>query len=141
MAKHTPTPWIRDVDNWLSVIDTEPHTFPTDALVCQTNGKDRAEAEANRARIVAVMNAFHSPEGRELPTEKITPGLFWEAVEALRLHHVWAEREHAGPDYNGLARDTHSNGEKIWRDWWEGNLELCDRANLATAALLAKLED
>ena len=59
-------------------------------------------------------------------------------AEALRLHKAWSQSEDAGPSYGkGFTRDTHPNGERIWRCWWEGNLDLCDRAQKATDAALA----
>lgn len=62
-------------------------------------------------------------------------------VGALRLHKAWADSEHAGPDYGGQSRDTHPDGERIWRAWWNNQLDLCERANAATdTALLTEPE-
>lgn len=67
MGKHTPEPWIES--GWS--IDGADGT-------CICEGFQDEEYDApNRARIVACVNAFHSPDGRELQTEKIEPGLFW----------------------------------------------------------------
>lgn len=110
MSKHTPTPWLSDLDNWLSVIDGAASN-PIDRIICQVNGKIRPEADQNRARIVACVNAFHSEDGREISTEKIEPGLFWEMRDLIS-----DLMEHEDPGW----------GEKDY-----------DRA----AALLAKLED
>jgi hypothetical protein len=63
-----------------------------------------------------------------------------ELREALALHVAWADSEESGPNYGSLSRDTHPNGESIWRDWWEGNLSLCGRADRATRDALAKLD-
>lgn len=63
-----------------------------------------------------------------------------ELLAALRLHQAWADSERAGPDYGGQTRDTHPDGEAIWRRWWDGNLDLCARANEATSAAIAKAE-
>jgi hypothetical protein len=62
-----------------------------------------AESEAN-ARLIAA-----------------TPELY----EAAAKHLEWIEKEHAGPDYGGLTRDTHPDGERIWRRWWDEQLDLC----------------
>jgi len=57
-------------------------------------------------------------------------------TEALRLHQAWSDSEDAGPDYGAQTRDTHPDGERIWRQWWDGNLDLCARAQEATRAAL-----
>jgi len=150
MSKHTPTPWNAScfVNRQSELWDACPANKLRDTWDVRTRDTDMAvtgwgcveQSKETAARIVACVNAFHSPEGREIATENITEGLVWEMMEALQLHHAWAESENAGPDYNGLNRETHPHGEDIWRRWWQGNLDLCDRANTATAALLAKLE-
>jgi hypothetical protein len=48
-----------------------------------------------------------------------------ELYEAAIKHLEWVEKEHAGPDYAGLTRDTHPDGESIWRKWWNEQLDLC----------------
>ena len=58
-------------------------------------------------------------------------------LTALRLHKAWADSERTGPDYGGQSRDTHPDGERIWRQWWDNQLDLCDRAQTATDAALA----
>lgn len=62
------------------------------------------------------------------------------AIQALRLHQAWSDSEDAGPDYGGQSRDTHPDGELIWRQWWEGNLSLCARAQDETRNALAAWE-
>lgn len=57
-------------------------------------------------------------------------------TEALRLHQAWSDSEDAGPDYGAQTRDTHPDGERIWRQWWDGNLDLCARAQEATRTAL-----
>jgi hypothetical protein len=47
------------------------------------------------------------------------------ATYAAAKHLEWIEKEHAGPNYYGLTRDTHPEGETIWRRWWEEQLALC----------------
>ena len=64
-----------------------------------------------------------------------------KAIEALRLHQAWSDSEDAGPDYGGKSRDTHPDGERIWRQWWDGNLGLCSRAQDMTRDALAAWED
>ena len=60
-----------------------------------------------------------------------------ELEAALRLHQAWSDSEDSGPNYGGQTRDTHPDGERIWRQWWEGNLDLCARAQEATRAAIA----
>ena len=62
-------------------------------------------------------------------------------VQALRLHKAWSDSEKTGPDYGGQTRDTHPDGEKIWRIWWDGQLSLCDRATRATDEALAHIDE
>lgn len=64
-----------------------------------------------------------------------------EAEAALALHQAWSDSEDAGPDYGGQTRDTHPDGERIWRQWWDGNLSLCDRAQEATKGALAHIRE
>ena len=60
---------------------------------------------------------------------------------ALRLHKAWSDSEKTGPDYGGQTRDTHPDGEKIWRIWWDNQLDLCDRATRATDEAIARIEE
>ncbi len=60
VSEHTPTPWKDGKPVY-------PFFTPQD-----------------RRHGLACVNAFHSPDGREIPTEAITEGLFWEVVEALK---------------------------------------------------------
>lgn len=59
---------------------------------------------------------------------------------ALRLHKAWSDSERAGPDYGGQTRDTHPDGERIWKAWWNNQLDLCDRASTATDAAISAAE-
>ena len=59
---------------------------------------------------------------------------------ALRLHKAWSDSEAAGPDYGEQNRDTHPDGDRIWRQWWDGNLDLCARAQAATNAALGETQ-
>ncbi|KFI26654.1 hypothetical protein CN97_02835 [Haematobacter massiliensis] len=61
-------------------------------------------------------------------------------AEALRLHQAWSDSEDAGPDYGEQSRDTHPDGERIWKQWWDGNLSLCGRAQDMTRDALAAWE-
>ena len=60
---------------------------------------------------------------------------------ALRLHKAWSDSEKTGPDYGGQSRDTHPDGERIWRLWWDSQLDLCDRATRATDEALELIEN
>lgn len=76
MTKHTPGPIKRDPENWMSVIDETDHW--TKRLICQFNGKERAEAEANADRMVATWNACTG-----IPTPALKEGAVKELVGAL----------------------------------------------------------
>lgn len=75
MSKHTPEPW--EPCGWS--IDGSDGT-----CICEGFQDDEYEWDApNRARIVACVNAFHSEQGREIPTEQIEPGLVWALKDTL----------------------------------------------------------
>lgn len=79
MGEHTPEPWQIDPINWLSILDaTENATTLGQGLICQVNGKRREEANANRLRIVACINAC---EG--IATDKLKPGLLGEMARVF----------------------------------------------------------
>ena len=110
-SKHTPGPWVFE-----DYSQEEPEFFVVPATYFGTVAKTGNEADA---RLIAA-----APE----------------MLEALRLHKAWADSERAGPDYGGQTRDSHPDGERIWRAWWDNQLDLCDRANRATDAAIAKAE-
>lgn len=59
-----------------------------------------------------------------------------ELYEAAAKHLEWIEKEHRGPQYGELTRDTHPLGEEIWLQWWQEQLDLCaDTERLCRAAL------
>ena len=58
------------------------------------------------------------------------------AIQACRALIEWFDKEKEGPDYGGKTRDTHPEGQKIWGEWYNEQLDLCDRAeHLARKAL------
>ena len=63
---HTAEPWRVDPENWMSIIDAAT-PWPR-GLICQVNGKDRPEAEANARRMVACVNACAGIETEVLET-------------------------------------------------------------------------
>jgi len=81
MIEHTPTPWEGEPENWMSVNDATGEWHHS--LICQVNGKKRPEANANRERIIACVNAFHSPDGRTIATEDIAPGVVFRLHDTL----------------------------------------------------------
>ena len=60
-------------------------------------------------------------------------------LDAARWHLAWIDAENAGPDYGTQTRDTHPQGEQIWRAWWDGQLELCARTEAACRAGIDQL--
>lgn len=49
-------------------------------------------------------------------------------LEAVQTFAEWLEREDAGPDYEGMTRDTHPTGEAIWRKWFYDNIDICGKS-------------
>lgn len=83
MAEHTPTPWKASDDLGCKPIKggkSAGHRQAQYTEIAWTVGLAEEIDAANAARIVACVNAFH---GRDIPTEKITEGLFWEMVGEL----------------------------------------------------------
>ena len=64
-----------------------------------------------------------------------------EMLEACRTMLAWFESEKSGPDYGTQGRKTHPDGERIWREWWERQLKLCDDAERLSRAAIAKVEE
>jgi hypothetical protein len=93
---------------------------------------------ANPADARGLVAAWNACEG--IPTEALEAGVVVDMLEALRLHQAWSDSENAGPNYGDKSRDTHPDGEKIWRAWFDGNIDLCARATEATRAAIAKVE-
>lgn len=122
--KHTPGPWHRSIK--------PARKYPT------------VWAGRNKHVAAVVPGApYGSGNGADMSDEELEANIDLIAaapdlLEALRLHQAWADSERAGPDYGGQTRDAHPDGERIWRQWWEGTLSLCDRANAATASAIAK---
>jgi len=127
MSKHTPTPW----QPQLHPPPQKPriHGHHDTTLICEIGNAEDAflvcdEWDANAARIVACVNAFHSPDGREIATEKISEGLVWEMVGALEAINEWLMEAYTDDDADNSA----------WREDFRKALKL-------TRALLAKLEE
>lgn len=64
------------------------------------------------------------------------------AADNARLHKAvcafvaWLDAEDGSPDYGVLSRDTHPEGERIWKEWFDRNIRLCDIAqNLGHEAI------
>lgn len=128
-TKHTPGPWVLKVRAGMG------------------KAKDATAADIEalgpyRGDIARLQSAEHigGIAADELVANARLIAAAPDMLAALRLHQAWADSERAGPDYGDQARDTHPNGEEIWRRWWHGNLDLCDRANRETAAAIAKAE-
>jgi hypothetical protein len=127
---HTPGPWVLEIRKGLG-------EACRDATVAEigTPGKYRGN--------VAYLQSAEHIDGiakDELIANARLIAAAPDMLAALRLHQAWADSERTGPNYGEQTRDTHPNGEEIWRIWWQGNLDLCDRANSATLAVIAKTE-
>lgn len=55
---------------------------------------------------------------------------------AVQTFVLWLDREDARPNYGGLTRDTHPEGNRIWREWYYGNMDLCSEAQARGRAVL-----
>jgi hypothetical protein len=112
-ASHTPGPWVTDLAHGDLFVLAGNGRFVAE---CHSEVASRKDIDRANARLIAA-----APD----------------MLEALRLHKAWRDSEHAGPDYGGQTRDT-PEGEKIWRAWWNNQLDLCARAEDATDAAISK---
>lgn len=158
--KPTPGPWFNDgeretvdmpivhisgpngkpvCDVWSTMTDITPdEEFATDGYVLQP------EDHANAHLIVASCNAIQSAAEKlgvdpVALAEGLQGGKLADAFEASRSIVAWLESEDSGPDYGSLTRDTHPEGEQIWRQWWDRNIGLCDQALKQARAALSLL--
>ena len=129
--KHAPGPWIaRKGAGW---IVTRPDASKrreaalavgmTPATSLIGDGKanawyDEIECEAN-AKLMAA-----SPK----------------LLAAVRAFVAWLDAEEGKPEYGTLTRDTHPEGERIWREWFDRNLRLCAEAQKQGREVLAEIE-
>ena len=68
----------------------------------------------------------------------LNPSALSLLFEAAVKHIEWIEKERRGPDYFGLTRDTHPEGEAVWRRWWDEQISLCDATETLCRAAIAK---
>lgn len=82
---HTPTPWTNEPGTfWICDVGNntqDPGVWST--AVPASGPYPFGEKLADAARIVACVNFFH---GRDIPTENIPEGGFWEMVQTLRMY-------------------------------------------------------
>jgi hypothetical protein len=92
-AGFTPGPWAEDYCDADEVWHVDAGAYPFGSTVCEIDQRTLREgdAEAN-ARLIAA-----------------APELY----EAAAKHLEWIEKEHAGPQFGALTRDTHPLGEAI----------------------------
>jgi hypothetical protein len=109
-TKHTPGPRRHKVDDY----STRNLVYAGAELVAATHGPHDKEANA---RLIAA-----APD----------------MLEACCSFVAWLESDEAGPDYGTLTRDTHPEGERIWREWWHLQQDLCRRAQDEARAAIAK---
>lgn len=76
-----------------------------------------------------------------LDTDDGEGSVFSLLLLAARWHLAWIEAEKAGPDYGSQTRDTHPDGERIWSEWWEGQLRLCERTEAACRKAIAAIDN
>lgn len=107
---------------------------------------NRRAAELPEARVVELEDACSHSEGQATAEAQMKVEAEAERdaaqAEAARLREVvvsliaWWDAEEAGPDYAGMSRDTHPEGERIWREWWDRQLRLCERTHKLSRSAL-----
>ena len=129
MSEHTPGPWV--------AADYGPDRIGP-AQVVASLGVDRR----GRHWVVATAagNACSTVADGELPANALLIAAAPDLLEACKMFAEWLRREDEGPRYpTGVVRDTEA-GNAIWRAWYYGNIELCDRAQVLARAATAKAE-
>jgi hypothetical protein len=122
---HTPTPWaISPPWSGFSKI-----SGPNGELIfgLAAGGVDEKrsddECDDNAAFLLRAVNNHHA------------------LLDAAHTFKAWLDHEDRSPDYGEFTRETHPEGERIWREWWQLGLDLCRQAqDKARAALAAATE-
>ncbi len=115
MSKHTPGPWT-----------IYPETDGTD--ICAV---DHAPGLPIR-QIIA-----HPERGANWIGNAQLISAAPDLLEACQTFAEWLRREEEGFVAVGRSRDT-PEGEKEWREWFYGNIALCDLAQYQARAAIAK---
>lgn len=76
-----------------------------------------------------------------IPSEQLRERSVENALNAAKAIVAWFASERSGPDYEGLARDTHPEGELIWRKWWDRQQEWCQISEACARAALAAFQE
>ena len=112
MSKHTPGPW-KIVPSWHDWIVEGPNG---EEIIWQDGNYDTPTISIEDASLIAA-----APE----------------LLEACQTFAEWLRREEEGFVAAGRSRDT-PEGEKEWREWFYGNIALCDLAQDQARAAIAK---
>lgn len=126
MGEHTEGPWTYDPENGRVVGPAHDHP----------QSRKLGVELAQTSPIVCFVRGYHGSE--EANTNGHLIAAAPDLGEACGYIVAWLESEDKGPDYGELTRDTHPEGERIWREWWNEQLELCDKALTFSRAALAK---
>jgi hypothetical protein len=108
-----------------------PLDFPPDAT------SRIAALEVQKAELVAENAAIRRQLDYGMITLQIERDAYRTRAEAaekvVALVREWWKREDDGPQYPlGESRDTPGN-EAIWREWYDGNQDLCSQVRAALA--------
>ena len=111
MSKHTPGPWhLAEVRH----ADVTPHGF--DGIIRNADNDPVASVGfAGYSERTAFANALLIAAAPDL-------------LAATKAFVAWLESDNNGPGYGSMDRDSHPDGELIWRRWWDDQRRLCDRA-------------
>jgi hypothetical protein len=117
MSKHTAGPWFIGAGDQTRVLKqfTAGRIQNETIAAVKRSWMTEDEAKAN-ARLIAA-----APE----------------LLEACKTFAEWLRREEVGFVTAGNSRDT-PEGEAAWKDWYSGNLALCNLAQEQARAAIAK---
>ncbi len=137
----TPLPWAHDrsgvfhVESLGPILD-EDRTRKGNAVGIGRVGDSYPRGDnhptENMALIVAAVNA--------LPALLDELEGLRQGEDAVRAFVAWLDAEDGSADYGTQTRETHPEGERIWRERWERNLRLCGEAQDKGHAFLATLD-
>ncbi len=144
LERATPGPWQVDLERERHALKEVCVVFGTDiksAVVPAIRSKGplrrsplttEATQTANLHLIVAAVNA--------LPALLDELAALRRGEDAVRAFVAWLDAEDGKPDYGTQTRDTHPNGERIWREWFVNNLDLCARAKAKGHVFLERID-
>jgi len=125
---YTPGPWHVVIDDDGNPLSGRPSIQASDELDCAIVHWDGF-----------IQDYWRSARGdKEIHANARLIAAAPDLLEACRTMIAWDDAEKQGPDYGTQTRDTHPDGELIWKRWWDDQQRLCERAFDTARAAIAR---